>query len=150
MRRKAGFTLIELMVVLVIIGIMASLAFPSFSQQILQDRVVTTANQLNSVYKYARSEAVKRERKINLVVNNNRWQVTLNEAGVATVLKEFSVTKSGITVDLAALTVSASGEVNQQAQIDIKDNHSNTTDYVMCVLKSGQNWLVESSERGCA
>jgi len=113
LRRIAGFTLIELMVVLSVIGIMAALAFPSFSQQILQDRVVTTANQLNSAYKFARSEAVKRDKPINLVVSNNSWQVTLNEGGVDTVLKEFSVTKSGVTVNLVALSISASGEVDK-------------------------------------
>ena len=150
MRRIAGFTLIELMVVLSVIGIMAALAFPSFSPQILQDRVVTTANQLNSAYKFARSEAVKRDKPINLVVSNNSWQVTLNEGGVDTVLKEFSVTKSGVAVNLVALAISASGEVDKQAEILVKDEHTNTTDYVMCVLKSGQNWLVENSQRGCA
>ena len=150
MRKAAGFTLIELMVVLAIIGILVSLAFPSFSQQILQDRVVTTANQLNSVYKFARSEAVKRDKPINLVVSNKNWQVTLNEGGADTILKEFSITKSGVTVNLVALAISASGEVDKQAEILVKDEHTNTTDYIMCVLKSGQNWLVESSQRGCA
>ncbi len=149
MHRFAGVTLIELMVVLGVISIMAVLAFPSFSQQISQDRIVSTANQLNSVYKFARSEAVKRDKPVSLIVSDNRWLVTLHEGGIDTILKEFKVSKNGVNVALVALAINASGEVDRQAEILVKAEQTNITDYILCVLKSGQSWLVKSSPRGC-
>lgn len=146
---KNGFTLIELMVVVAIIAIMAILAFPSFSQQILQDRVVSSANQLNSVYKYARSEAVKRERDVKLVTSGSTWQVKAVEDGAEKVLREFTIEHQGIMVGLVDRTVWSSGEISGSAAMLIEDTHSDTTDYYLCILKSGQNWLAEKSV-GCA
>ncbi|MBB1366511.1 GspH/FimT family pseudopilin [Pseudoalteromonas sp. SR44-5] len=145
MTRTAGFTLVELMTVVGIVAIMAVLAFPSFSQQIMQDRVVTTANQLNSVYKYARSEAVKRNREIKLVVSGDKWQVTAAVDGVDTVLKEFVIQHDGVTVGLVDRTVWSSGEISAASEILIKDDNDKTVDYYLCILKSGQNWLAEKS-----
>lgn len=143
MKKAAGFTLVELMIVVGIVAIMAVLAFPSFSQQIMQDRVVTTANQLNSVYKYARSEAVKRDRDIKLVVSGENWQVKASVDGVETVLKEFVIQHQGVTVGLVDLTVWSTGEISAASEILIKDDNDNTVDYYLCILKSGQNWLAE-------
>lgn len=133
------------MVVVAIVAIMAILAFPSFSQQILQDRVVSSANQLNSVYKYARSEAVKRERDVKLVTSGTNWQVKAVEDGSEKVLREFTIKHQDISVDLVDRTVWSSGEISAAATMLIADTHINTTDYYLCILKSGQNWLAEKS-----
>ncbi|WP_064436039.1 MULTISPECIES: GspH/FimT family pseudopilin [Pseudoalteromonas] len=149
MNKTAGFTLVELMVVVSIIGIMAVLAFPSFSQQIMQDRVVTTANQLNSVYKYARSEAVKRDKDVTLAVSGTKWQVKAPVDGVETVLKEFVIQHQGVTVSLVNRTVLSTGEISAASTILVEDTSTDTVDYYLCILKSGQNWLIEKSV-GCA
>ena len=148
MIKKNGFTLVELMVVVAIVAIMAILAFPSFSQQILQDRIVSSANQLNSVYKYARSEAVKRERDVRLVASGTTWQVKAFEDGSEKVLREFIIEHQGISVGLVDRTVWSSGEISAEATMLIADTNSNTKDYYLCILKSGQNWLAEKSV-GC-
>lgn len=149
MNKASGFTLVELMVVVGIIAIMAVLAFPSFSQQIMQDRVVTTANQLNSVYKFARSEAVKRDSNVKLVVSGDKWQVKAPVDGVETLLREFAIQHQGINVSLVDKTIMSTGEVSLASTILVKDDNEKTTDYYFCVLKSGQNWLAEKST-GCA
>lgn len=149
MKKSEGFTLVELMIVVGIIAIMAVLAFPSFSQQIMQDRVVTTANQLNSVYKFARSEAVKRNTDIKLVVTGNNWQVKGPVDGQEALLREFIIQHQGVEVALVDRIIMSTGEISAASSILIKDYNSDTTDYYLCILKSGQNWLAEQS-LGCA
>lgn len=59
-RHVAGFTAIELMVVISIVAILAALAGPSFTPLIENWRVRESAEQLQSTLHYARSEAIKR------------------------------------------------------------------------------------------
>lgn len=56
----AGFTAIELMVVVAIVAILAALAAPSFTPLIENWRVRESAEALQSTLHYARSEAIKR------------------------------------------------------------------------------------------
>ncbi|MBL1143142.1 MAG: type II transport protein [Proteobacteria bacterium] len=56
---QKGFTLIELIIVVVIIGIGMAVGVPSFRGITAENCLITTANSLVSSMQYARSEAVK-------------------------------------------------------------------------------------------
>lgn len=58
--KHTGFTLIELMVALAVLGILLSIAIPSFQNMVLDNRIAAQANQVITALNYARSEAVKR------------------------------------------------------------------------------------------
>lgn len=69
MRRRgstAGFTLIELMVVVALAAIMMTLAVPSFQNMIANNRITSHTNELVMAINMARSEAVKRNVRVIL------------------------------------------------------------------------------------
>lgn len=59
-RTLRGFTLIEVLVVIAIMGVLAALAGPSFTPTIERWRVKQAAEAITSTIYYARSEAIKR------------------------------------------------------------------------------------------
>jgi type IV fimbrial biogenesis protein FimT len=61
-----GFTLIEVMVVIAVIAVLTSLAAPSFSEFIKNQRIKSMASDLNASLTLARSEAVKRNRSVTI------------------------------------------------------------------------------------
>lgn len=48
-RRSAGFTLIELMIVIVVIGVLAAIAIPAYSRQVRNAKIGRTAAELRSL-----------------------------------------------------------------------------------------------------
>lgn len=64
MHKQKGFTLVELMIVLVVGGILVALAAPNMRVYLLNSRLVTTTNALMSDLALARSEAVKRNNDV--------------------------------------------------------------------------------------
>ncbi len=68
-----GLTLIELMIVIILIAIGASLAAPSFSNIIRDTRLTTQANSLLSSLQLARSEAVSRGVQVSIRRTSSEW-----------------------------------------------------------------------------
>jgi type IV fimbrial biogenesis protein FimT len=64
-----GFTLMELMITVVVLGILAAIALPSFQSILEGRRLVGAADDLYSNLQFARSEAIKRNETI-------RFQIT--------------------------------------------------------------------------
>lgn len=71
-KNNSGFTLIEIMVTIAIVGIFASIALPSFSKLIESNRINTATNELVSNLLLARSEALKRRNTVTICPSSNQ------------------------------------------------------------------------------
>lgn len=79
--RSAGFTLIELMVVLALVAVIAGVAIPNFKRLLEEHRVVSTTNSIVGLLNYARSEAVRRGGSVKVESKDNAMTVTLTADG---------------------------------------------------------------------
>ena len=60
MNKNSGFTLVELLVTLTILSIVTSFAVPTFSEAIRNNQLKSSANNLYSLFQYARAQAAER------------------------------------------------------------------------------------------
>ena len=66
MKKQYGITLIELMVVIKLVAILATLALPSMTGMLKNNRLTAQANSLIGTIQYARSEAVNRAENVTV------------------------------------------------------------------------------------
>lgn len=76
--RQAGVTLVELMVVLAVLAIGATLAAPSFSRMIANYKVRSAADSILNGLNYARTEALRRNSAVifALTAGGSGWMVS--------------------------------------------------------------------------
>lgn len=74
-QKNSGFTLIEMMVTVAVAAILLTIAIPSFTHMIEQNRLKSTAETLYADLRFARSEAIKRNRtvRVSFYVNGSDW-----------------------------------------------------------------------------
>ncbi len=71
--KSEGFTLVELMVALVVLGILLTVGMPAFGKMIDQQRMDAGLSSLTGSLNMARQEAVRRNRPVTLAAIDGNW-----------------------------------------------------------------------------
>lgn len=70
---EQGFSMAELLVVVAVVAILASLAAPSFRSLIADQRIKAAAGELHATLTLARSEAMKRSVNVTVAPKSSSW-----------------------------------------------------------------------------
>lgn len=76
-RSSKGFTLIETMVLVAIVGVLAGLTIPAFSNYLQRQKVIGARNELLADFQYARSLAIARRTQFAIDFEPNQYQIIL-------------------------------------------------------------------------
>lgn len=112
MGKTRGFTVIELLITIVVLGILLSLAVPAFTDFINQQRVKKVAREFQAAVLQARSEAVKRNTSIYVTANSSwsgGWFVSTSAAATSCV----AASCLGSYVDLGSINAAFSTAATQ-------------------------------------
>ena len=95
-RARTGFTLIELMVVMLLISIILAVAIPRFEGGFLQDPIKQFSRKMISMVRSLRSAAVQTQKQYTLIVDLNAQQLYVISQAVEPETDEAGTAEAGI------------------------------------------------------
>lgn len=112
-----GFTLAELLVAIVVIGILVAIAVPSFQSFLDKSRLVGAADNLLADMRYAQSESLKQNQDITVTFTTGaNWSYTFNPPlGITSNTSSASYKGTTLTTNTATLTFRAKRSTISQA-----------------------------------
>lgn len=130
-KNNQGFTLIELIVTLAVIGILFAMAAPNLQTTIQGNRISSQYNDMRGDFAFARNLAISRNVAVNISSNNGTdwsdgWAV-ISPAGTARV--SLTANNVAINASVASLTYNADGTASVTASTAFKICDDRTGDY---------------------
>lgn len=173
---QGGFTLIELMVTIAVLAIVVTIAAPSFTTMINNNRSVALGEELAIALNYARSEAVKRGSRVSICASSdgasctaaNTWtqgwivftdSATSDSAAsptVGTVLRRWEAPNAGavITVTQTAATnfirYTRLGTLGRSSQITVTSSVSGCGSDAARTITVGPAGLINVARDNCS
>ena len=143
-------TLIELIVVIAIVGILTSMALPSFTALIASQRIKTSASNIQAFLNLTRAEALKRNASVTFAPNtagqwNSGWKIT--DPGNGVVLYTNSAVSTLTVTGPDSVTYQRSGRTSASADGTFKLTSTATTDFRCVEVNPSGVAMVTSS--GC-
>ncbi len=131
MKRLSGFTIIELMIVVVVLGVLMGIAVPSFMEMIKNNRITTNANEFATACSLARIEAVKRGTGTVIVANagggtSNEW----GKGFTVSVWNDTSTNPGVVDASEIGVTLRQVQPFNDEVQLDSTTNDVSTISFL--------------------
>ena len=114
MNIQRGITIIELMVAISVLGILATVAVPSFAEFWKQNRLATQANRIIAATNYARNETINQNNNVLIapVVAGTDWSGGWTISVGGTVLRNFEgFENAALTSSAATFAYQADGSI---------------------------------------
>jgi len=149
--KQSGFTLLELMIVIAIVGILISLAVPSFREMIMNNRITSGANEFATAFSVARIGAIKRGSGTVIVADSsgtssNEWgkgftvsvwddanfDNVVDSAEIGVTLRQFQALNNDVSLDSA-------GDITEISFLSTGAyNSASNQTFTLCDTRSGE------------
>lgn len=123
-RLARGFTIIELIIVIVIIGILTTIAVPSMREWALEGQIETKAAEVRNLFELVRTKATAMG-KVGYVVGTNNVQVGLDNEAL------------GNSIDSSPRVIMAYVDVNQNSTFDSNNDDDSNNDEIVALVDMG-------------
>lgn len=125
---RRGFSLIEMLIVVVVMGILITISAGAIGRQIARDRVMRSANVVQALVEEASQMAVRRNSPVNIELSGNALQIIDRDAGgpgVGAVIKQRSFgpendLRATVAISPAAgITIFPNGRADAALQVTV-------------------------------
>ncbi len=147
-KTSSGFTLVELMVIVAILGIFAGIAVPSFTDLVRRNRLQSASEEFYGLLQYARTEAVSRGRSITVTQKDGTWLVKTKDK----VLRQQRFTAIDLQVSRDTLTFRQNGTADAALTIAVCAQSTPALVRTLSVENSGRVSLSSKTQekKACA
>lgn len=108
-RHQEGFTLVELMIVVALLAVVATVAVPGFQALIENNQVTSTTNRLVGALNFARSEALREGQQVTIQPVDGDWSNGVEVVMGGDTLRRFEGSETRMSIAGNAITFRGNG-----------------------------------------